>query len=435
MNVIKRVKFNGLLYKKLVIIGVFFTQPVEAENLTDLIKKSLRTHPSITSQDSNVKSKEASVDSANWKFYPTLGVRVMGGDPTKSSIISDLKGVTAVVSLEQPIWTGGRLTSQLEVTKANLEGANSSLDQERRDITLRVIEAYGEWLLSHLKTKAWEESLETHLRLKESVKRRVKEGASSTSDALLAKSRFESVVAELAAIHAQEMMTLSTLSHLVGEEVTGNSLDISLKSPKLANSMLQMIDSALELSPSILKAQSQSDEEKAKLSVQKSNRWPEIFARAEYQVGTVNDGINNSNTEARIFFGVRTNFGAGLSIISDSESLHASHQSSLATIETQQRLIKEQVQSQHYLLASFSAQLKALKITVEATEGVFKSYDRQFFAGRKTWFDVLNSARDLVQSKIQLADAEAASFVVKWRLAVLTQDLENLLGIDAKKGT
>jgi hypothetical protein len=33
----------------------------------------------------------------------------------------------------------------------------------------------------------------------------------------------------------------------------------------------------------------------------------------------------------------------------------------------------------------------------------------------------------LVQSKIQLADAEAAYLVVNWRLAILTQGLEQLM--------
>lgn len=104
-------------------------------------------------------------------------------------------------------------------------------------------------------------------------------------------------------------------------------------------------------------------------------------------------------------------------------------QVSLAAVDTQRRAINERVQGDYYLVASFGSQLPALRSAASTTEAVFNSYHRQYLAGRKTWFDLLNSARDLVQSKIQLADAEAAYLVVNWRLAILTQGLEQLMEI------
>ncbi|WP_300374814.1 TolC family protein, partial [Methyloprofundus sp.] len=131
--------------------------------------------------------------------------------------------------------------------------------------------------------------------------------------------------------------------------------------------------------------------------------------------------------DTRVSVGLRTKFGAGLSTFSGANASRLAFQASLAAVDTQRRAINERVQGDYYLVASFGSQLPALRSAASTTEAVFNSYHRQYLAGRKTWFDLLNSARDLVQSKIQLADAEAAYLVVNWRLAILTQGLEQLM--------
>jgi adhesin transport system outer membrane protein len=56
------------------------------------------------------------------------------------------------------------------------------------------------------------------------------------------------------------------------------------------------------------------------------------------------------------------------------------------------------------------------------------SYYRQFLAERKTWLDVMNSARDLVGVEVQLANSEAATLVVPWRLLLFAQGLPAFAG-------
>jgi outer membrane protein, adhesin transport system len=80
------------------------------------------------------------------------------------------------------------------------------------------------------------------------------------------------------------------------------------------------------------------------------------------------------------------------------------------------------------LVTSSDERLQALNASMEATVQVSESYDRQFLAGRKTWIDVMNAARELTQTQIQIADILSAQTVASWRLAINTLGLTSVLG-------
>jgi adhesin transport system outer membrane protein len=55
---------------------------------------------------------------------------------------------------------------------------------------------------------------------------------------------------------------------------------------------------------------------------------------------------------------------------------------------------------------------------------VSESYDRQFLAGRKTWLDVMNAARELAQTETLIADLLSTQVVASWRLSFYTRGIE-----------
>jgi len=57
-------------------------------------------------------------------------------------------------------------------------------------------------------------------------------------------------------------------------------------------------------------------------------------------------------------------------------------------------------------------------------EQVMLSHDRQFLAGRKSWTEVLNAARELSQAQAQLTDVKANHIAVSWRLALFVNGLD-----------
>ncbi len=86
---------------------------------------------------------------------------------------------------------------------------------------------------------------------------------------------------------------------------------------------------------------------------------------------------------------------------------------------TQRRAVKEQVSSDYALHTSLGSRIGSLESSLDIALAVSKAYERQFLAGRKSWLDVMNAARDVVGTEVQLADACTSELVVSWRLHIL----------------
>ena len=395
-----------------------------AETLQQLISFALRNHPAIMSSQAQESAAQAGADSARWQFYPTPSVAVEKAQASASDRSFAGDGRVSTLRLQQPLWAGGRLTAGVEKAEASVIASRAALEETRLQLALRVVQTYGDWLAAHLKAEAYEKSLATHQRLHAQVVRRIEQGASSESDLILAIARKKSVAADVALAIAQNDIALNRLGQLLGRQIDGAALVVAAPLP--ADSSLQtLLDLALANNPAIRKASAQAKVQQAALAERSADLSPEVYLRAERQYGNYTYG--NTPPENRIFIGLNSRLGAGLSSLSNMEGARSQYQAALADVEVQNRATSEQVLSDHALANSSESRLEAIRASLEAAAQVSLSYDRQFLAGRKTWQDVMNAARELAQTEVQLADIQSAQIQATWRLAIYTQGLAAVL--------
>ncbi|MGZ8904912.1 MAG: TolC family protein [Methylobacter sp.] len=247
-------------------------------------------------------------------------------------------------------------------------------------------------------------------------------GVSAENDLTLVNSRLELIVADITATHAQKDTALARLGQLLGRRVDTPALNAAIAVPRPVNADLQaLLDQALSVNPTIQRAQAQALAQEAAIAERRADLSPEVYLRAERQYG--NQTYSNASPENRVFLGVSSHFGAGLSSLSNIESAKAQHQAALEEVAAQSRTVNEQVMADHALATSSERRLAALKTALKAAEEVSQSYDRQFLAGRRTWQDTMNSVRELVQIEVQMADTVAAQLLSSWRLSIYTQGL------------
>ena len=164
-------KLSGI---RVLAIGVLVSLPLfsYAQRLEKLINSVLALHPSAEGQRALVQSAAAGVDSARWQFYPTPSVSIETAQSRATDRLYQGDNRVSTARLQQPLWTGGRLTAGMDKAAAGLVVSQASLEEVRLQLGLRVMQAYGDWLSAYLKTLASEKSLATHLRLREQVQRR-----------------------------------------------------------------------------------------------------------------------------------------------------------------------------------------------------------------------------------------------------------------------
>ena len=403
-----------------------------AQVLERLMALALASHPSAQSQRAQLQSAQSGLDSARWQFYPTPSIAVEQAHTASTDPSYRGDNRVATLRLQQPLYTGGRLSASMGKAKASLEIGQSALEEVEQQLGLRVVQAYGEWMSAHLKTQAQEKSVSTHIRLSEQVKRRISVGISADSDLVLAMARLESVHAESQASRTQGEMALARLNQLLGSPVDITNLTALLASAReLPADSQVLLAQALEKSPAIQKAKAQARVQEAVVLERRAELSPEVYLRLERQYGNFN--LPNSSPENRLFFGLSSRFGAGLSSLTNVEAARTQHQAALAEIEVQSRNVAEQVLTDQALALSSARRLQAVQAALNANADVSASYDRQFLAGRKTWIDVMNAARELTQTEMQLADLQASLVAVSWRLAIYTLGIASLIDAQSLK--
>ena len=400
--------------------------------LERLMALALASHPSAQSQRAQLQSAQSGLDSARWQFYPTPSIAVEQAHTASTDPSYRGDNRVATLRLQQPLYTGGRLSASMDKAKASLEIGQSALEEVEQQLGLRVVQAYGEWMSAHLKTQAQEKSVSTHIRLSEQVKRRISVGISADSDLVLAMARLESVHAESQASRTQGEMALARLNQLLGSPVDITNLTALLAPAReLPSDSQVLLAQALEKSPAIQKAKAQARVQEAVVLERRAELSPEVYLRLERQYGNFN--LPNSSPENRLFFGLSSRFGAGLSSLTNVEAARTQHQAALAEIEVQSRNVAEQVLTDQALALSSARRLQAVQAALNANADVSASYDRQFLAGRKTWIDVMNAARELTQTEMQLADLQASLVAVSWRLAIYTLGIASLIDAQSLK--
>ena len=406
---------------KLFLLVLAFPVSVGAHeyDLPELIQHAVNNHPLVKSAMATEQSAQKNIETVEWQIYPTPAIIVEG--VKASSTDPNYKGDDKVTTLRlsQPLYSGGSFTAQLERAKANLKIAQATLRETSLQVAQKVVQSYTDWLSAELKTQSWKKSQAIHQKLLQSAKNRITQGVSAPSDFILVQGRLDATNAELFSASLQAELALNRLREQLDLPLTSAQIKSATVSPLDPTASLdQLLTAAQNQSPAIDKARSQVLVAQANAQERQSALLPDVSLRMERQYG--NFGIPNTSAENRVFITLSTKFGAGLSSFSQISAARALEVSSQLEIQTQQRIIREQVVNDHAMSRSYKERLQTLMRSLEASQAVLDSFERQFASGRKSWLDLMTIAREVAQNEAQIADLKAAEMQTAWHLHLLT---------------
>ena len=397
-----------------------------AIDLAGLVRETLAQHPTVVSARQQQAAAAQDTAHARWQFFPTPSVSVQQGN---QGATANQDSRVRTVSVQQPLWTAGRLTAQVDRAQANEQVGSAELEVVRQDLALRVLVGWSSVQSALLRLSAFQKSLDTHDRLLKQVVRRRDEGASADSDVMLARARMESVRADVMSSQIQLETALELLSQLAGRQVQAQEVPLQRVAPLPEGMVVDVwVAKALERAPSLSKAQARVHAQTAELAIAQASMWPEVFARVEKKHGDV---IHYRTTA---YIGLEASLGAGLSKQTAAAAAQARLQSLQSDVQTQQRALTEQVRSELAQWVSATQRSTLLASVVSASENVADSWSRQFLSGRKSWQEVMNAAREQAQNEVQLGDVQVQALLLGQRLAIYADGVDALVSAAAVKG-
>jgi outer membrane protein, adhesin transport system len=405
-----------LLSLRIFVLFLFFclcSQHTYAMNLDDAIASSIRTHPSIKSKESDYESAVSDNDSAKWQRWFAISGQTQRANKKQEGYKNQNGGT---VSLEQPIYTGGRISGNIDSSESKMKASKNAILEASQTISLRTTDAYGNALKLLKKLHVSTDNVAQHEKLVSSIANRLTGGISSEADVALAKARLNQARSELRQFDNAYKNALATLTLLTGQNIS--SIDDMITNVPQIKTLQEFISDASKNSPSIKKLQDEIGVANAEKELKKSILYPQLSIRAEKYYG-VTEEMNRDGS--RIYMVASMQPGAGFSSASSIEAASKKVLSTKSNLEALKLELSEQVTNQYNESRSLAEQTMETIEYVKEAQKVTESYERQYIIGKKSWLDLLNSKKELIQARYNLVDVSISETVASKKLLILTK--------------
>jgi adhesin transport system outer membrane protein len=121
--------------------------------------------------------------------------------------------------VEQPLWTGGRITSQIGIATAGVARADASLNETEQNVLQETANAFFEVLRLESRLKTAISNEDAHQKFTDSMARRVKSEISPAADQTQTATRMRQAITERIQIERQLAAARISLEQMVGKPV------------------------------------------------------------------------------------------------------------------------------------------------------------------------------------------------------------------------
>lgn len=175
-----------------------------------MIERAVETHPSIAAASASARAAGADVRVARWQRFLSFSVE---------GLLLDQPGnaMQAQAVVDQPLWTGGRISGSINRANAREDAALAAYDEAVLTIALSTAQAFFEVYRWRERAAILSQSLERHNRMVATMERRYAQEVSPLSDLELSRSRALQIEQQIYQARAQKGAASSRLRELVGD--------------------------------------------------------------------------------------------------------------------------------------------------------------------------------------------------------------------------
>ncbi|WP_431052872.1 TolC family protein [Roseateles sp. L2-2] len=370
--------------------------------MDDFLRGALSADPSMEGARASIAAAEDGVTAAKWQFGPS---------PSFSrQLAAGTSRYVNVLSIQQPLYTGGLLSANLSAARTALRSSEMTLRSVQLQLKLRIVQTWSDWAKVRGRIDSLEALRGEHQQLLDMIRRRTQAGVATNADAALAASRLSAVQAELAQARLEEALQRDRLQRLARRPVDDPLravLDGDLPAPPSLNQVLDRI----QLSPELALARANVDLSRDELAKAKAALMPTLSLRLDRQSGAYKDD--------RIGFVFQAGLPGGLSALSGvnaARSRIAAAEAAVSATEQDQFAAYQLEFTRH---AAAVASLQNAALTAATGDEVLASYRRQFDAGKRAWLDLLNMVREAHATRQSQRDAAIDERAGLYRLNLL----------------
>jgi adhesin transport system outer membrane protein len=395
--------------------------PLLPADLSTLIAAAIHNHPLAQGAQAKRRAALQDVAVAERSKWPTLSA-------VTESKVGGVRAASQATTLriEQTLWDNGAGNERISATVTAADITEVQVILEQHDLAVKTINAWEALLSAQRRLNAAVANGLVIEGFKAQMTRRVAAQASPAIDLALVEARLlQTQVERITATNGirnalQNLARLTGLTELAKQRwADASNVPPPLSRAGIAAFQMQLHevdwDTITANHPLVKKAQLEYALVNAQLKAKLADRWPQAYARMEQPLA--NDPLTGSN-QASYLVGLRYTPGAGFSTQLEAAALTERLDAQSYDIEAATRTVTQLIFDDEHTFETNAAQAQAQVASLLGSQQVLASYERQFQAGRKTWQDLLNAAREVAQNEFNLSDAQSAMQGAMYRLQV-----------------
>ena len=405
-----------------------------ADTLIDALTKAYQGNPNLLAEQANLRSVDEARPQALALRRPTItGQANYGVQPQNSSKTgaTTLYPYSGSISLNQPLWTGGRADSAISQANYQIKAGRANLLNEEETILLDAATAYFDVYNNQAVLDLAINNVRVLTQALDEANARFKAGLATQTDVAQAEARLQSGFADQRQAEANLINSRAVYRNVVGD--WPGTLKPEPPATNLPADANETVARAIVGNPQVLNAQANQEAATAGIEVADANLMPSIALSGLILQANNQKVQHDWQFEAQALITLTVPIyqaGAEYSKIRQAkETLGQSRN----LVDSAIRLTSQTATQAWQNLQAARSRIVSFEAAVKANNIAYAGLVEENRVGTRTTFDVLQGQQDLFGSEVSLVNAQHDEAVASYQiLAVVGELTAEQLGLQVK---
>lgn len=402
----------------LILIGAGST-PALSETLYEAMAAAYDSNPRLEADRLRQRGEQENIRQALAGIFPRASLDLQGGntrnqsEPPVFTTHADPEGVG--LSLSQPLFTGFRTFNGTKRAKAEVVAGQHQLDGTEQDVLLETVTTYADVIRDRKVRDLQRQNVGFLSNEVKASKARQTAGDLSKTDVAQARTRFHEGKADEAQAIANVLTSEARYVSVVGQK-PGRLVKPRIPSNLIPKTFAEALDLAEQQNPNIGSARAlQEAARRAKLEAY-GELLPNVALEVRYDRNYDTSPLTDKSEDSSIFMRMSMPLYQGGTVRSKIRQTSAQESSRRYQLSDTRRRTRASVTDAWQQMLAARARIRAARLQVSSAEEALKGVKIETDVGERSFFEILDAHRELVNSKIAMANAERDVVVANYTL-------------------
>jgi outer membrane protein len=408
------------------IAAAVIAMPASAETLPDAIAAAYSANPQVAAARAQLRQLDEGVPIAWANKLPSVNTRLLFAQDLSPSFGNLGQTWQAGVSINQAIWQGGRLRSNVAIATARVEAARARLIAQEYRVIVQTVTAYADVLRTAESVRLNANQVKVLQQQLRASRDRFEVGDLTRTDVAQSEARLAAAEANLMVARGQEVQAQQAFERLVGRPPK-DLAPLPAPPPQPAN-MDEAREMALSTNPDLTAARLDEKVAEGDVRLAKQQRAPSVGVEAQgaYTRAT-GPFFGISGFLPRLQVTATMPLYTGGLIAAQVRQAKARESETLELIDQTERVVAESASNSWIQLKTSEAVIQSAKTAVGANALASEGVRRENEVGSRDILDVLNAEQELLNARVTLVQAERDRYVAIYQLLETIGRLELVL--------